>query len=230
VRARRPWALAAPVVAGVGFALYAGGDWMPGSRYLVPYVPLIAALGALGLDVIAERLRLDRPALIMGLAALGAWLGSATVLWHFTQRREEHPFHVMSARDCLTAARAMRARLPPGARVVAYRIGALGWAGDFDVIDLLGLADRRIARIVEAHPEYHPRITRMGEDVPELRDYVASRDPQALLVTVTAVERLGVSCERYGRRWRLDQTYPQGSDERWALYVPESDRQGSGQR
>lgn len=217
-RGARARAIAAPVLGCLLFALYAGGDWMPGARYLAPAIPLVAALGALGLEALARRGAIRRPGLAHGLALAAALAGSAELLLTATLHRDEFPYPVLRSTEHLAAAREMRALLPPRARVIAFRIGALGWAGDFDVVDLLGLADREVARIAERHPEYHPQRTRMGEDLPELRAYVASRDADALLLVTEADASFDPAVELYGQQFTYAGHWPLGVGEAWALY------------
>lgn len=53
--ARGPWLAAAFLAALGAFVLTSGGDWMEGSRFLVPAVPLVAALGARALQDLPGR-------------------------------------------------------------------------------------------------------------------------------------------------------------------------------
>lgn len=205
-----------PVVATLVFAVYAGGDWMPAARYLAPALPLVVALGALGLDRLVARGA--RPALVYPIALLAALAGSIDLLATATIHQHEFPYTVLSSEGHVAAARDMRTHLPPRARVVAFRIGALGWAGDFEVIDLLGLADREIARIAAAHPDYHPQRTRMGDDLPELRALVAARDPDAVLLVTDADADFDPAFELYGLSFSFVRSYPLGIDQAWALY------------
>jgi hypothetical protein len=208
---------------GVIFALYAGGDWMPMGRYLVPYVPLVALTGVLGIESLVARGQLTRPRLALGLAALAGFLGSADALSELWIHQREYPYHVMSSRDSLAAIEAMHAHLPAGSRVVAFRIGALGDIGDYEVIDLLGLTDRRIAAIASSTPGYHPQRSRMGDDVPALREYVASQDPDAVLLVTYADGELDPSITLYDLSFRFADAYPIGADQRWVLYLRERD-------
>jgi len=206
---------------GVIFALYAGGDWMPMGRYLVPYVPLVALTGVLGIESLIARGSLTRPRLALGLAALASLLGSADALSELWLHQSEYPYHVMSSTDSLAAIDAMGTHLSPGSRVVAFRIGALGDVGDYEVIDLLGLTDRRIAEIVSSTPGYHPQRSRMGDAVPLLRTYVASQDPDAVLLVTYADGELDPSISLYDLVFRFTDAYPIGTDQRWALYLRE---------
>lgn len=207
------------LAAGVIFALYAGGDWMPMGRYLVPYVPLVGLAGVLGLEALARRGVLKQPLLALGVAAGASYLGSTDALSELWLHAREYPYHVMGSRDSIAAIEGMRAHIPSGARVVAFRIGALGDVGGYQVIDLLGLADRDIAAIIARNPGYHPQRSRMGEDVPALRDHVRGLSPDAVLLVTYADGALDERLELYGLPWRFAEAYPIGIDQRWALYV-----------
>lgn len=206
------------ITGGLVFALYAGGDWMPMGRYLVPYLPCVAVAGAIGLDGLARRGALG-PGLALGLAGLAALLGSLDALTELWLHAREYPFHVMGSRDSVAAIEGMRPLLPPGSRVVAFRIGALGDVGDYHVIDLLGLVDRRIAEIAAATPGYHPQRSRMGDDVPALRALVRDEDPDAVLLVTYADGELDRELTLYGLTFRFAEAYPIGTDQRWALYL-----------
>lgn len=209
----------AALAAGLFFSLYAGGDWMPMGRYLVPYVPLVSLAGVLGLRDLEQRKVLRQPALALGLAALASYLGSLDALSELVLHPREYPYHVMGSRASIAAIEGMRAHLPPRSSVVAFRIGALGDVGDYVVVDLLGLADREIASIASETPGYHPQHTRMGEDVPRVRDYVHSLAPDGLLLLTYAEGDLDPSIELYGFTWRYADAYRIGIDQRWALYL-----------
>ena len=98
---------------------------------------------------------------------------------------------------------------------------ALGDVGDYEVIDLLGLTDRGIAEIASSTPGYHPQRSRMGDDVPALREYVASQDPDAVLLVTYADGELDPSIHLYDLSFRFADAYPIGTDQRWALYLRE---------
>jgi hypothetical protein len=210
----------AVALGGVVFALYAGGDWMPMGRYLVPYVPVLALAGTIGLESLARRglLRLQAA---LGIAAAAALLGSADALAELVLHAREYPYHVMGSGDSIAAIERMRPLLPPGSRVVAFRIGALGEVGDYHVIDLLGLPDRRIAEIATSTPGYHPQRSRMGDDVPALRALVRDGDPDAVLLVTYADGELDRTIALYDLSFRLAEAYPIGVDQRWALYLRE---------
>ena len=208
------------VLGGLVFALYAGGDWMPMGRYLVPFVPFVALAGAAGIEALSQR-GIVRPALALGLAGAAALAGSTDQLVELVLHADEFPYHVMGSRDSIAAIERMRPHLPAGARVVTFRIGALGDVGGYHVIDLLGLVDRRIAHIAASTPGYHPQRTRMGDDVPALRSLVRDEDPDAVLLVTYAEGPLDPAITLYDLRFAFADAYPIGRDQRWALYVRE---------
>ena len=150
------WRLVLPVVvlAQIAFVLHFGGDWMPGWRFAVPVVPLLAILQVLGLR------RLRGPGLIRTAAApvfaLALWVICAAVSPHNPWSNAR--FSTSSA-DLLPADNALGRKwvasnhyihdvLPPGG-VIAY--SEMGYAGyknlDKNFIDVRGLTDPEIARL-----------------------------------------------------------------------------------
>lgn len=218
---RRAGGLWLAVAGGVVFGLYAGGDWMPAARYLLPvYVPLVA-LGVMGLGVVIAMIqkRDVAPRLLLAIVALVAALALAMpagVLACFTLERTRSPFHIMCSRDNRDAALAMREKWGTDRRVVSHRIGALGRFSGMQVIDLFGLVDRHIADIIAQHPDYHP-IHDRGNDIPELREYIASLRPDLVMVP-SGRQREAPERAFYGFSYRHAAVYPLGSDQSWHVY------------
>ncbi|MCC6546450.1 hypothetical protein IT570_04705 [Candidatus Sumerlaeota bacterium] len=204
------------IAGGIAFAVYSGGDWFPAGRYLLPILPLLIVVGTVTLFDIAGRRGLNMNLMAAGLA-ISVAAGSVVTLVEFTQSRNRYPYHVMNGGDCASAAAWMREHLPADTRMVAYRIGALGYETGFHVIDLLGLADHEIAGVIAAQDSFHPAI-RMGDDLPGLRSIIEREKPTAVLGvqfadTVPLPER-----RLYGLRFVLVRAFPQGGDQQWTLY------------
>lgn len=134
--------LAAHVVA----VVLAGGDWMPGFRLFVPWLPALALLMA---GPIAERLAEGAPrarraagvALIVGSTLVPLVAGGLAVL----DAREAG-----AARD--EAGAELAAYLAAHAeRVALVDVGYLGFATGLDVVDLGGITDPTIARRPGGH-------------------------------------------------------------------------------
>lgn len=154
---RRGWwagALSAIILAQMAFVLHFGGDWMPGWRFVVPVLPLLAVLQVQGLG----RLRGHGPVRTVAAPALAIslWIVCAFVSPHDPWSNAR--FSTASA-DLLPADNALGRKwiatdgyihdvLPPGG-VIAY--SEMGYAGyhnpDKTFIDVRGLTDREIARL-----------------------------------------------------------------------------------
>lgn len=155
--ARRGWwygALSVVVLAQIAFVLHFGGDWMPGWRFGVPVLPLLAVLQVQGLGRLRGRgpaRRAAAPALVVAL-----WVICAVVSPHNPWSNAQ--FSTSSA-DLLPADNALGRKwiatdhyihdvLPPGG-VIAY--SEMGYAGyhnlDKTFIDVRGLTDPEIARL-----------------------------------------------------------------------------------
>jgi len=146
--------LPAVVLAQMAFVLHFGGDWMPGLRFLVPVVPLLAVLQVLGL----RRLRGRGPLRAFAAPALAAalWAVCAAVSPHnpwanarfSTASADLLPADYALGRKWVATDRYIHDVLPPGG-VIAY--SEMGYAGyrnlDKNFIDVRGLTDREIARL-----------------------------------------------------------------------------------
>ena len=154
---RRGWwtgALAAIVLAQMAFVLHFGGDWMPGWRFLVPVLPLLAVLQVQGL----RRLRGRGPARTAAAPVLAAtlWVICAIVSAHdpwsnarlSTSGADLLPADNALGRKWVAANRYIQDVLPAGS-VIAY--SEMGYAGyhnlDKSFIDVRGLTDPEIARL-----------------------------------------------------------------------------------
>ena len=150
------WRLVLPavVLAQIAFVLHFGGDWMPGWRFVVPVVPLLAVLQVVGL----RHLRGPGPVRKVAAPALAftLWIVCAAVSPHNPWSNAH--FSTASA-DLLPADNALGRKwiasnhyihdvLPPGG-VIAY--SEMGYAGyknlDKNFIDVRGLTDPEIARL-----------------------------------------------------------------------------------
>ncbi len=218
----RDWkvaAFAAPLGAGLFFGVYTGGDWFPAARYLVPVAPVILVLAGAGAARLPVRWREGSGGALLatGLATT-VLTGSTTVLAEFITQRPYYPYHVMNSRDGRETGIWIRENLPPEATIAAYRIGAVGYFGDREIIDLFGLIHRDIGRAVGNAEGYHPS-QRFGADVPSIRDAVLARDPDAILLVATARFAQPPSFPLYGKTWMLVRRFPQGRDQEFVLYI-----------
>ena len=119
------------------FAVLVGGDNMLAHRFLVPTVPLLAALAATALGELLGSLR----ARVVAVAALALLLcrvgdrdlGRDVARWN------------ASARDWIQIGHWLRGHEPPGTLIALGAVGAVPYYSRLPTIDLFGLTDAHIA-------------------------------------------------------------------------------------
>ena len=141
---RRLLPLVAIPLAVLAIVIAEGGDGLPMYRFVVPALPFLAALAAVGVGVAGERLGRIGLALALALATLVAGLSffpkrDAQLLTFAYQRDFEVP--AWSA-----VGRALGKAFPPGTALAAVPIGALGYYSGLPILDMAGLTDRTVAR------------------------------------------------------------------------------------
>lgn len=144
-------------LAAVAFVLAAGGDNMAEQRFLLPVVPLLALLGAAGAARLAAapaaRGARAAAACALGFACLSQPVGIASHhLRHPTFPLDRAPALVdRRSADIVPRlwllGRRLGTLLPPDAELALVPAGALPEAGRLRAIDMLGLNDRRLARV-----------------------------------------------------------------------------------
>ena len=157
VRRRFAWAaivLPMVVLAQIAFVLRFGGDWMPGWRFLVPVLPLLAILQVRGLRRLrGSPLLLSAPASVLSVALWGMcayvcphdpWAAA-----HYSTKSEDLlPADNALGRKWIAANRYIQSALPPGSVIVYSEMGFAGYKNlDKTFIDVRGLTDREIARL-----------------------------------------------------------------------------------
>ena len=148
------WVLFVIVAAQTAFVLRFGGDWMPGWRFLIPSVPLLAVLQCHGLRALRLPTAVGKAA--APVLALLLWGECAFAVphdpWsnvHFsTQSADLLAADNALGRKWVVVNRYIEDTVEPGS-VVAY--SEMGFAGyrnlDVKFIDVRGLTDREIARL-----------------------------------------------------------------------------------
>ncbi len=209
------------ILGGVVFVFYAGGDWMPLSRFLLPTAVPWIALGARGIDDLITTL--GSPVFVPNIGKIVYWtaafstfiapvllLADSYIRWNY------YPFHVMNSSTCRIAAEQLRREFGPDHKIVAYRIGALGRYSGMTVVDLLGLVDRDIATALAHRPSYHPGKD-LGDDLPEMKAIVEKYQPD-LVLALQPPAFLPEAVTLYDRKYRLRRSYVLGLDQVWRLY------------
>lgn len=157
VRRRAGWAgLALPVVvlAQIAFVLHFGGDWMPGWRFVVPVLPLLAVLQVVGLRSLRGPGLIGKavaPVLVVTL-----WAVCAVVSPHnpwsnarfSTASADLLPADYALGRKWVAANHYIQTVLPPGSTIAYSEMGFAGYHNlDKTFIDVRGLTDPEIARL-----------------------------------------------------------------------------------
>lgn len=206
--------LLAMAATGLMFAVYTGGDWFPAGRYLLPVAPVLIALGFLS----ASQMWKTHGRKLAAAMLATSLVGSTYTLGVFMLRHDQYPYHVMHTKDIRAAALEIRDTTPVDAKIAAFRIGALGYYGERHIIDLHGLADREIARIISRTPAYSPSV-QLGNDTPAIREYLRQQRPYAVLAVNSANLGNPPALPFYGFDYRLAKVFPQGADQNWLMYV-----------
>lgn len=136
------------IVAAAFFALYAGGDWMPAHRFIVPVLPIAYFLVQEGAR---DLLRCMSPVTgrpkAAGIAAVGVVvLLFQNALTFADARHQARRFATENAYGA-SVGRWLRARAGEGASLAVCDAGILPYVTDFHTIDRRGLMDRHIARL-----------------------------------------------------------------------------------
>jgi hypothetical protein len=185
---RRDALLAVPVLCAFAFSIAVRGDWMHSFRFLVPAIPFVSVLVARAAFV-APTLRRGpasaawRPALAVAMAALlglfalqqamanmvrvgGASFGRT---WKPAAWVLQVPSRVRQGFDARLAGvtRWSLEHVSPRHVVATGDIGFPAWTADERIVDLAGLTDRALARIVPAQDTraYEAYLRRRAPDV-----------------------------------------------------------------
>ena len=103
-------------------------------------------------------------------------------------------------------------------KVVAFRIGALGRFSGMEVVDLLGVVDKNIARILAKSPNYSSGGD-CGDTHQELRQYIISKEPDMVLYVTGSNGQPQSTKNFYDWEFDFQKTYPLGLDQFWHLYI-----------
>ncbi len=131
------------------YIIYVGGDHFPGERFFVPIVPLLAILTVLGSSALMTISLVERTRRIAH-AAVGVAIVAAAVVG--LNRGEAFERRVVGNDESVwiwaDLGLWLNQNTPPDASVAAAGIGAIAYYSQRETIDLHGLTDRHIARVV----------------------------------------------------------------------------------
>ena len=135
------------------FTILVGGDWMPGMRFLVPMLPVLCVLAAIGLYRLPRWAWVAVPAVLILAAPIHARF-EAIQGWRPLEwaRRNAWDPEVPGRRALiieqpLRMGRDIAAIVPTGETIALTEAGAVPWVADRPVIDMLGLVDAEIAQV-----------------------------------------------------------------------------------
>lgn len=107
-------------------------------RYLIPVIPVLVAVGVGGLARILQLQSAHLFVRVGSRAWLAATLVLASVFWLLGAQAYARDVQIIET-EMVAAARWVSASTAPDARVAAHDIGALGYYGQRDLVDLAGL-------------------------------------------------------------------------------------------
>ncbi len=182
------------------FEIYASGDWMPYSRFMVPIVPLIMIAESIGILTILTMLKFKR-------------LASAIVitLMIFSAIENNFLFKMLPASDLFEFKGSEDTRWAkmgkflktikddhPDLKVASFAIGAVGYYSDAYIIDMCGITDRHIAKD-------GVRLAGMAGHERADMQYVLDKEPDILLIStskdsITCEIRPGIFAFEYPQR------------------------------
>ncbi|MGI8650779.1 MAG: hypothetical protein ACR2KW_10445 [Rubrobacter sp.] len=162
------------------YLVYAGGDYMPFHRLLLPLIPAIYILAVAGFARISSGL--TQSLSVRRRLALGAVVAAAVILplaaeipeqYEKEKARQAHNLNENEGRR--EVARWFREN-DPNAVVARNGVGVLGYYSNVEIVDMLGLNDEHLAHEGDKHPSALPG--HQSSDAP----YVLSREPEYIMV------------------------------------------------
>lgn len=194
------------------FAAYTGGDWMTHHRLLLPALPLIYLLAAIGLENLISRFRLGAHPLVV--SAVLVLLGSnvyATVSLHKKLSRNIEVDHAHISRANAELGRWLAAHADDGDAVVTDEIGAIGYYSGLRILDPLGLIDTHVARILN-DTGYNPygfvqNNTVRREAQRRIADYLLKQNPRFVLIDYAGPLMNGTYDERFVNPFTMQSLY-----------------------
>jgi arabinofuranosyltransferase len=220
---------------GVGLAVVAwsavvGGDYMPFHRFLVPALPLLAVVLAVGLDLLATQGSWRSVALVSvavllqqlplhglhllpdeALFVLQDSIGSKRKRYQSDLERLRWERDLVPARRA--RARALMEVAEPGDTLVARGVGALGYETDLFLFDAHGLVTREV---VEQGPQRH-RLLAPGHDRRVQRGFFLEEQPRFLFAFAIGGPRKGLVVDLLPTQWGLFEDVGDGGP----IYVAE---------
>ena len=173
--ARFFWVLAIQAILHMAYVVRVGGDYFPYHRFLVPVLPMLVTLAALGLGRVLGRFG-TAPALFAALACAVVQTGLGMV----SQAEADLEQVVVTRAERELVAARLGAELPGDAVLAVNAAGLIPYRTGLAAIDMLGLTDRHIGRSeVEVDSQGGAFVGHYKHD----GDYVFARRPDAVLTS-----------------------------------------------
>lgn len=132
-------------------------------RYLIPVIPILLTLGAGGM---AGLLRLRHPALLPRVFSR-VWLATASLLllafWLIGANAYQRDVQIIET-EMVATARWVEQNTPPEALIAAHDIGALGYFGQRDILDLAGLVSPEVIPFIRDEARLRQWLTTSHAD------------------------------------------------------------------
>ncbi|MEI6133808.1 MAG: hypothetical protein WCP72_02455 [Desulfomonile sp.] len=133
----------------VFFQKYAGSDWMIGSRYFIPALPVWAiglGVSLTALNILKPLLPLWRSTAVSGTVFMIAIMNFSDTT-QFLRNIQSYPNNVQTSIGLGDIGSWIKQNVPQDYRVKNWRIGAIGYYCDNAIIDTWGLVDKEVGRI-----------------------------------------------------------------------------------
>jgi len=132
-------------------------------RYIIPALPVIYILGTAGGIQVLKFRNTTRMRLVFSGAAAGSLMVTSLIFWVLGARAYARDVAIIES-EMVTTAKWIAGNTEDGALIAAHDIGALGYFGQRDILDLAGLVTPEVIPIIRDEGELAEYITEKGAD------------------------------------------------------------------
>mgnify|MGYP006282487285 CR=1 FL=1 len=132
-------------------------------RYIIPALPVIYILGAAGVIQLLKFRNTSRMRLILSGAAAGSLILTSLIFWGLGARAYARDVAIIES-EMVTTAKWIARNTEEEALIAAHDIGALGYFGQRDILDLAGLVTPDVIPIIREEGELAEYITERGAE------------------------------------------------------------------
>jgi hypothetical protein len=165
------------------FQKYAGSDWMIGSRYFIPVLPVWAiglGISLSVLDILKPLFSTTRCIAVSGMVVMVATMNYSDTN-QFLRNIQIYPNNVQTSIGLRQIGSWIKQNVPPDYRVRNWRIGAIGYYCDNPIIDTWGLVDKEVGRL-----RFHASSQDEGNRL--VQAYVEKIRPEILITKIATGE------------------------------------------